>query len=99
MVYSIMSPCFLAANSKIRSVTWGLSYHAMWRDYAKEPHSQHDISRHTDKFAAALAQVKNGYGNEVLSSVLVILIANTDQDRYVDRNGCRLDASVSRHLS
>jgi hypothetical protein len=77
----------------------GLSYHATWRDYAKEPHSQHDISRHTDKFAAALVQVNNGYGNRLLSAILVILIANTDQDRYVDTSGCRLDTSVPRHLS
>ena len=84
---------------KIRSVTWGLGYHAMWRDYAKEPHSQHDISRHTDKFAVGLIQVDNGYGNKLLSTILVILIANTDQNRYVDTSGCRLDASVPRHLS
>lgn len=29
----------------------------MWRDYAKKPHSQHDISRHPDEFAARMVQV------------------------------------------
>ena len=58
---AIMSPCFRAANSKIRSVTWALSYHAMWRDYAKQPHFQHDMSRHPDEFAAGWVQVNNGY--------------------------------------
>ena len=48
----------------------------MWRDYAKKPHSQHDISRHTDEVAARLVQVNNnGYGDYcVLSSLSRLLI-------------------------
>ena len=52
MLVAWFAPSFLAANSKIAIARWALSYHAMWRDYAKELRSSRHISRHPDVNAA-----------------------------------------------
>ena len=35
----------------------------------------------------------------LLDTILVVLVADTDQDHYVDTTDCRLDASVPRYPS